>query len=121
MEANKDKPVKRRKNGQFETGCSGNYAGKPLGTKHAISKEFREKSYQAFLELGGVEWIKKVAQTKKNAASVLNFFSKLMPKDINIESEKPIPVLIIDEAEDEGDVVLGPVQPLSGEPEDKDE
>lgn len=100
MAKKKATPIKRTSTGQFVPGQSGCLTGRPIGAKTAISKEFREMSYQAFLELGGVEWIKKVAKTKKNAASVLNFFSKLMPKDINIDSEKPIPIIITSVVED---------------------
>jgi hypothetical protein len=109
--------------GQFQPGQSGHPEGRPKGAKGHISKEFRDLTYEAFQELGGKCWLIHMAESKdpRKQIAILNLFSKLLPKDINIESDKPIPVMVIEEeTDDEEKIPVGFEQPSKEKAHDKE-
>ena len=66
--------------------------GRPKGAQNKITRTIRQAVEQAFHEVGGVEWLKNLAQSDPKAFAGL--LSRLIPSDIKLEQPQVVYTLI---------------------------
>lgn len=57
--------------------------GRPKGSKNKFNAKIQEAVEQAFDEVGGVDYLKKLAWTDK--AVFVGLIAKMLPKDISVD------------------------------------
>ena len=66
----------------FKPGHSGNPAGKPKGTKNKSSKKLVEDILEAFDQLGGIDWLVKIAKDDPKLVTAL--IARVVPRNIKV-------------------------------------
>jgi len=77
----------------FEPGKSGNPAGRPPGTPNKLTQTVKEAIEQAFNDLNGAEYLKRIAITDPKAFCTL--LGKVLPKDVQIGGQDGQPIKIV--------------------------
>lgn len=77
----------------FEKGKSGNPNGRPVGAANKLTSDIKGAIEQAFSELGGAEYLKKIAIMDAKAFCAL--LGKVLPKDVQISGADGQPLKII--------------------------
>lgn len=62
--------------------------GRPKGSPNRLTQTLRQAVEQAFHEVGGVEWLKNLAQSDPKAFAGL--LSRLIPSDIKLEQPQVV-------------------------------
>lgn len=75
---NDDKPI-RGQRGQFLPGVRVPGAGRPKGSRNALTMTVKDALQEAFLQAGGIAWLVKLAQEEPKAFATL--LSKLVPQE----------------------------------------
>ena len=71
----------------FEKGKSGNPNGRPKGSKNKIAKQLKEDIFQAYENLGGVDYLQDLAV--ENPPAFKDLLAKLLPTAIQKEVGRP--------------------------------
>ena len=73
---------KKPHSGSFKPGVSGNPAGKPKGSRHALCETFIESLQRVWRERGD-EILEKAIM--KDPATIINTISRLVPRDLHLD------------------------------------
>ena len=79
----------------FEKGKSGNPKGRPVGAANQLTVDVKAAIEKAFSDLGGAEYLKKIAIMDAKAFCAL--LGKVLPKDVQISGSDggPIKIFIV--------------------------
>ena len=72
----------RTRKGKWKRGVSGNPGGRPRGARSCISQQLADDVIESWRNIGGVEWLERLAVSDKRAYAAL--VSKLLPKEMNV-------------------------------------
>jgi hypothetical protein len=75
---------------KYQKGQTGNPNGRPKGSANKNTLIIRDAVLDAFLELGGVEWL--IEQANKNPTAFISLLAKILPSNIQATIDTVAPL-----------------------------